>query len=339
VRILFASSFVLASCIATAQKASVKPLIEKLPTSIRGLSVVDDRVAWFGGSKGYVGRTINGGATWKVLQVKDFEKVDFRSLYAFDSLRAMIANAGSPASILKTVDGGKTWQEVYRNEHAEIFLDGIDFWDDQRGIIYGDPINNRMEILKTHDGGKTWKEVNKQHRPFLNEGEASFAASGTGIRCYNKTNVVIATGGNTSRLWISHNDGENWHPVEVPIIQGKSSTGIFSIAQSKKKWMVTGGDFEVDTLRQNHVFMGSVTGFDWKMPDAPTGGYRSGIEYISGKTWIAVGQSGVDASFSDGKTWQAIGNEKGLHVVRRARKGSKIFAAGNGRVVEILIGK
>ena len=88
--------------------------------------------------------------------VKDFEAVDFRSLYAFDSLNAIIANAGSPASILKTVDGGKTWKEVYHNEHKDIFLDGIDFWDSQRGLIYGDPINSHMQILKTSDGGNTW---------------------------------------------------------------------------------------------------------------------------------------------------------------------------------------
>jgi photosystem II stability/assembly factor-like uncharacterized protein len=336
---VFVSLLVISALVTTAQKAIVKNVLEKLPTSIRGLSAVDDRVAWFSGSKGYVGRTNNGGATWTVQQVNGFEKVDFRSLYAIDSLQAIIANAGSPASILKTIDGGKTWKEVYHNDHADIFLDGIDFWDDKRGIIYGDPINGRMEILKTHDGGNTWKEVTKQHRPLLGEGEASFAASGTGIRCFNKADVVIATGGITSRLWLSHDGGETWHPIEVPVIQGKSTTGIFAIAQSKKKWLVVGGDFESDTLRLNHIFTGSTTGLDWKKPAVPTGGYRSGAEYIKGKIWIAVGQSGVDISTDDAKTWQPIGTEKGLHVVRRARTGSRIFATGNGRVVEIVLGR
>ncbi len=91
---LFFSILVFSVLVTTAQKATVKNILEKLPTSIRGLSVVDDRVAWFSGSKGHVGRTINGGITWTVQQVKDFEKVDFRSLYAFDSLQAIIANAG-----------------------------------------------------------------------------------------------------------------------------------------------------------------------------------------------------------------------------------------------------
>jgi photosystem II stability/assembly factor-like uncharacterized protein len=325
--------------IASAQKVSVKNVLEKLPTSIRGLSVVDDRVVWFSGSKGYVGRSIDGGANWKVQQVKNFEKVDFRSLYAFDSLTAIIANAGSPASILKTSDGGKTWKEVYRNELPEIFLDGIDFWDDKRGIIYGDPINGRMEILKTHNGGETWVEVNKQHRPLLSEGEASFAASGTGIRCFDQSNVVIATGGTVSRLWLSHNNGETWYPFEVPIIQGKASTGIFSVGIGKKKIVVVGGDYEIDSLKQDHVFMSAKGDYDWQKPTVQTGGYRSGVEYISGKTWIAIGQGGADISTDDGKTWKPFDAGKGLHVVRRARSGSKIFVAGNNRVAQIILGK
>jgi photosystem II stability/assembly factor-like uncharacterized protein len=331
--------FVLIICFASAQKVSIKNVLEKLPTSIRGLSVVDDRVVWFSGSKGYVGRSIDGGANWKVQQVKDFEKVDFRSLYAFDSLKAIIANAGSPASILKTADGGKTWKEVYRNEQPEIFLDGIDFWDDKRGILYGDPINGRMEILKTHNGGDTWVEVSKQHRPLLSDGEASFAASGTGIRCFDNTNVVIATGGTVSRLWLSHNDGESWFPFEVPIIQGKASTGIFSVGIGKKKIVVVGGDYEIDSLKQDHVFVSAKEDYVWQKPTIQTGGYRSGVEFISGKTWIAVGQGGADISSDDAKTWKPFEAGKGLHVVRRARNGKKVFMAGNGRVVEVMIGK
>ena len=328
----------LLSCLASAQKVSVKNVLEKLPTSIRGLSVVDDRVVWFSGSKGHVGRSIDGGASWKVQSVKDFEAVDFRSLYAFDSLNAIIANAGSPASILKTVDGGKTWKEVYHNEHKDIFLDGIDFWDSQRGLIYGDPINSHMQILKTSDGGNTWHEITHARKPILVEGEASFAASGTGIRCYDQANVAIATGGTASRIWLSHDAGEHWHPIETPIVQGKSSAGVFSIAQNSKKWMIVGGDFEVDTLSQFAAFSSNKTTFNWQAPNTPTGGYRSCVEYLSGKTWVAVGSAGADISTNNGKTWTAI-VEKGLHVVRRARKGGKIFAAGNGRVVTLSLGR
>lgn len=328
--VLFASSV-------CAQAVFVKPALEKIPSSIRGLAVVDDNVIWFSGSKGHVGRSINGGNTWQVQRVSGFESVDFRSLYAFDSLQAIIANAGSPASILKTTDGGKTWKEVYRNEHKDIFLDGIDFWESQRGLLYGDPIDGHMVILSTADGGLTWKQLPDGSSPFLITGEASFAASGTGIRCYGRQHAVIATGGTFSRLWLTSDGGLIWRPREVPIMQGKASTGIFSIALSQSKWIVVGGDFEVDSLKQRHVLIGSTNGTGWTMPKQATGGYRSGVEYITKNTWLAVGQSGADVTWNNGRTWQPITIEKGLHVVRRARNGKRVFVAGNGRVIEVLI--
>src|ERR1700731_4933820 len=79
------------------------------PTSIRGLSVVDDNVAWISGSKGYIAITIDGGKNWNWQQVKGFEKSDFRDIEAFSDKEAIIMSSGTPALILKTIDGGINW--------------------------------------------------------------------------------------------------------------------------------------------------------------------------------------------------------------------------------------
>jgi photosystem II stability/assembly factor-like uncharacterized protein len=333
IRILFLSFGLIIP--ASAQQPKVIPVLSNIPSSIRGLSVVDDHVAWFSGSKGYVGRTINGGTSWKFNQLKSFEKVDFRSLYAFDSLRAIVANAGSPASILLTTDGGKNWREVYHNDHADIFLDGIDFWDDRSGIIYGDPIDGKMMLLKTNDGGETWKEMPTSQRPTLEKGEASFAASGTGIRCVGKNKVVIATGGMVSRLWVSKDSGEQWASISSPIIQGKNSAGIFSVGVEGKQWVIVGGDYMVDSVSVKNVFYSIDEGKTWIAPLTSTRGYRSAVEFISGKSWIAVGQGGLDISTDHGKNWMPLSNERGLHTIRKARKGNTVLAAGNGRVMGV----
>ena len=192
--------------------------------SFRGLSVINDSVAWVSGSKGWVGRSTDGGNHWAYRQVKGFEKCDFRSLYAFDKNNAVIANAGSPAYILVTHDAGLNWKKVYENDDSLAFFDGMGFWDKRQGIIYGDPKDGHIEILRTNDGGHTWAELPITSRPAIANGEASFAASGTTIRCLKHGRVVIATGGTVSRLLVSKNKGKSWKAITTPIIQGMSTT-------------------------------------------------------------------------------------------------------------------
>src|ERR1700722_11826249 len=85
------------------------------PTSIRGLSVVDDSIAWLSGSKGTVAITHNGGKTWDWQQVKGFETSDFRDIEAFSDKEAIVMSSGTPALILKTTDGGINWKVKYNN--------------------------------------------------------------------------------------------------------------------------------------------------------------------------------------------------------------------------------
>src|SRR6185312_4161465 len=104
----------------------IEVLQQGKPTSIRGLSVVDDNVAWISGSKGNIAITTNGGKTWNWQQVKGFEKSDFRDIEAFSDKEAIIMSSGTPALILKTIDGGANWQEKYRNADTTYFFDAMD---------------------------------------------------------------------------------------------------------------------------------------------------------------------------------------------------------------------
>ncbi len=299
--------------------------------SFRGLSVASNNVAWISGSQGWVGRSTDSGKTWKFNQVSGFEKTDFRSLYAFDELHAVIANAGSPAHILITNDGGQRWQTVYTNAHKDAFFDGIAFWNDKEGIIYGDPIDGKMLLLRTTDGGLTWKDI--QNAPMLEKGEASFAASGTGIRCVNNKQVMISTGGLVSRLWTSKDKGETWSNMSAPIIQGESTTGIFSLALNHNRLTIVGGDYKNETMAVNHNFYSMDGGKHWVAPAEPTRGYRECVEPISESILLAAGPSGVDISIDNGITWKKLSDEKGLHVVRKARQGSLVMlTGGNGQV-------
>lgn len=300
-------------------------------TSLRGLSVVNDKIIWVSGSNGMIGKSIDSGNTWKWLQVKDFTKNDFRDIEAFDENIAVIMGVDSPAYVLRTIDGGETWKMVYENKTKGMFLDAMEFWNEQSGIVIGDPINGKFFIARTFDGGNTWKNIPEKNYPIADSGEACFAASGTNIRKYGNDAAAFVTGGLVSRLFIKNKI------IDLPIVQGTSTTGANSIAiKNKKIFIVVGGDFiKPDSIYKNCVITKD-GGNTWTYPLTPPFGYRSCVEYIDDKKWIACGLNGVDISNDDGYSWKWISKES-FNVCRKAKKGKSIFfAGGKGKIGKLI---
>lgn len=315
--------------ILTAQKIQI--LTDSLHATLRGLSVVDDKIIWVSGSNGTVGKSIDGGITWKWITVKGFENTDFRDIEAISNTKAIIMGTGAPSYILRTTNGGESWEVVFENKTKGMFLDAMTFWNDQSGIVIGDPINNHFYIGRTFDGGKTWRTIPEANKPVSENGEYCFASSGTNIRKLNKAEAVFVTGGLVSRIFIRDKK------ITLPLLQGKESTGANSIAVKNKKTMVVvGGDFtkKNDTLKNCTItYNGGTT---WVLPDKSPSGYRSCVEYLQKNKWITCGLNGVDISNDDGKTWSSISTE-GFHVCRKAKKGKAVYLAGSGGRVGKLV--
>ncbi|RZK41393.1 MAG: oxidoreductase [Pedobacter sp.] len=305
---------------------------------MRGLSVVSNQVAWVSGSNGHVGRSIDGGENWKWMQPKGYEKLDFRDIEAFDSLNAIVVNAGSPAYILLTTDGGENWKEVYKNTDSLIFLDGMAFWNRNEGIIFGDPINNKMQLLKTDDGGLTWKNISENLKQELSIGEAGFAASGTTIRANKNGHVWIATGGKTANIYYSTNYAKTWKVYHCPIIQGESSTGTFSLSFADSKYgIAVGGNYLKDKENSNNIVITSDGGKNWTKPETPVHGYRSSIEHLRGKIWVATGSSGTDYSLDNGKNWINL-SKQNFNTIQKAKAGNLVLLTGNrGQIYELIL--
>jgi photosystem II stability/assembly factor-like uncharacterized protein len=319
---------------------SIKILSQKKGVSIRGLAVPNQNTIWASGSKGSIAKSVNGGADFEWMQVKGYESRDFRSIHAWDDKEAIIVAIAAPAIILKTKDGGTSWYKVYENTDTLMFLDAIHFKDAANGLVVGDPISNHIFLLSTVDKGENWNEVPSSYfKTPLEKGEAFFASSGSNIAQLSKDDFLVS-GGVRSRLWI------NGAAMEIPILQGGTSTGANSMAISPNgnNIMIVGGDFMKDTSRtQNAVglklFIKPNSNKKWQSEKIPywkidefvgfPNGYRSGVEYVSNTILISCGTSGVDISKNKGKNWDLISTES-FHVVRKQPNTKAVFLAGGG---------
>ncbi len=300
--------------IAKTQAQRIEIIADSIHSSMRGLSVVDNNIIWVSGSNGTVGKSTNGGKTWKWMTVKGCEKTDFRDIEAFDKKTAVIMAVDEPAYILRTDDGGDTWKTVFENKTKGMFLDAMEFWNDQSGIAIGDPVNNRFYIVRTFDGGKTWRDIPENNKPIADKGEACFASSGTNIRKLNKSEAVFVSGGFSSHFFIRN------RRIDLPVIQGKESTGANSVAVKNSKTMiVVGGDFLKKDDNDKNCAITKDGGNTWFAPKIFPSGYRSCVEYLNKNKWITCGLNGADITEDDGTTWKNFSKES-FHVCRKAKK-------------------
>lgn len=309
-------------------------------SSIRALCAVDEKVCWFGTGKGVIGKTVDGGKTWRRMVVKGAEEVEFRDVEAFDEKRctAMSVGEGAASRIYRTVDGGDNWRLVFQNQAPKGFFDGIEFWDEQNGILAGDPVAGHLVILRTSDGGASWMEVDAT--PEMKEGEHAFAASGTHLTVAKGGHVWVGSGGQVARVFYSGDFGKSWKILETPMIAGEDSTGIFSLAfQDSQKGFAVGGDYTKESEGERNALVTTDGGKSWSVlrkGEASVFSFRSCIRYLGDqKSLMAVGPDGCDVSRDGGKTWKAFG-EKGFHTFGFGGTMKAIWAAGSeGRVARL----
>lgn len=333
-RTVFLSASILFAIGTYAQKPTLQIIESGKKTSMRGLSVVTDKVIWVSGSGGNIARSTDGGNTFTWMKVPGYEKMDFRDIEAFDKQTAVIMGITNPAVILKTKDGGQHWSKVFEDTAKGAFLDAMDF-DGKSGFAIGDPIDQqKLYMLFTPDQGDTWTKVKDlpetSPKARLKEGEAFFASSGTNIKKMGHEPVYVS-GGTSSNFYFGPGR------FNIPIMQGKETTGANSLAVLGTKAMVVGGDFAKDTISSNNSALidlaeGRVT---FSIPQTPPHGYRSCVIYLNKKTLVACGTSGIDISTDGGNNWELVAKD-GFHVCQKAKKGKAVFLAGNGKIAKLV---
>ena len=138
----------------------------------------------------------------------------------------------------------------------------------------------------------------------------------------------------------------NGHASEIPIVQGKQTTGANSIAISpnKNRIAIVGGDFTHDQIKdQNFVRLDRFIHphsenktnrkrhYFWKH-NKNTGnpnGYKSCVQYITNNELIVCGTGGVDFSRDGGLSWTKV-SDQSFHVLKLVPGQRKVFLAGSG---------
>jgi photosystem II stability/assembly factor-like uncharacterized protein len=336
-KIFFICTFFI--CSSLNAQYQIKELTAQKGVSIRAMSVPSEKVIWASGSKGMVAKSTNEGLSFEWMQVKGYEKRDFRAMHAWNDQEAIIVAVAAPAIILKTLDGGASWNQVYENADTSMFLDALNFSDANHGTVIGDPIDGRLFILTTNNKGATWDKMpNDFFKSDLKNGEAFFASSNSNLIHIGKA-LLFVTGGLSSRIWI------NGMAEAMSLMQGTNSTGANSIAVSpnRSRVVVVGGDFANDTIASQNIVgyqiyqsrksnlkkLSTIKLFLKKVEVSNPKGYKSSVEFIDNDRLITCGTSGVDFSKDNGASWKTISKES-FHIAKKHPSKRGAYLAGSG---------
>jgi photosystem II stability/assembly factor-like uncharacterized protein len=287
-----------------ARNFTVTALTTNSNISMRGLSVVDERVVWASGTAGSVLRTTDGGTTWQTHKIPGADSLDFRDIEAFDAMTAYALSAGEDGRIYFTNNGGATWSEQFRNTAKGAFYDCFDFFDRNNAIAMSDPLADRYVLIKTTNGSD-WREVPMESRPQAGAGEAAFAASGTCLTVAGNRAYLATGGGAVARVYWTGDKGVTWFATATPVPAGSQAAGIFALAfRDENHGIAIGGDY-TKPQQESTVAVTADGGRTWTAAGKTS--YASGAAWSrSGASLFAVGTSGTRLSRDRGMTWTTL---------------------------------
>jgi len=311
---LFGSLYIQAQDFWTAKSTS----FSQTSRGVDDISIVDDNVIW---AKAYDGasdtpanvrqytKSTDGGNTWisgNISLGTGENTLTVSSIAGVSSNIAWATAHPSPSGnggVWKTTNGGTTWtkQTTALFNTADSFTNLVYFWNENNGVVQGDPANNYFEIYTTTDGGTNWTRVPSANIPAPLSGEYGY------VHNYDVVGNTIWFGTNKGRFFKSTNQGLNWTVTQSPITDfgGTASSGSYSFSDANKGLL----------LASNGTLYKTINGGITWTTQAFTGviGNRN-IEYIPGTSTVVsvgttTGQSPTSYtaySLNDGVSWTQV---------------------------------
>jgi hypothetical protein len=318
--------------------------------SYRGLSIVNDNMAWLSGMHGTILKTADGGKSWDTIRPAGFSKKDFRDIHAWDKKHAVVMSSGDTGVVLETYDAGQTWKLIYSDSAEGSFLDAMDV-KDNRILIVGDFTARYTPYVVLLDQKRRITQYSHfayaTHTDLLNGKNDSltfFAASGSNVKWTGKNQFVMIPVNSRHSFFYkcSFSSGRHLRKIE-PSLEHKKFINIQYISEPGFITQKAGGAYGMCMGVDNTVYVvggsfyhrdsGRLASFysinggkTWAPAESMPGGYRSGIAaYKTNKYLICTGTGGTDISTDSGKNWSPFLKE-GYHVCAFSDK--RIWLAG-----------
>ena len=303
--VLLAVGGTLAAAPSVAAPDVARPTWQVLPTgsfdTFRGLSVVDDQVAWVSSDSGTVLRTGDGGRTWQSVGPalsprRSHLAVDVEATSA-DAAVVLVAGYGDQWRIFRTQDGGATWAVTFVNHDPAGFYDCLAFNGADHGYALSDPVDGAFRLVETRDGGSTWTGTRRAKMPPALPGEAALVGSSC-LSTGKGDNVYFGTyrGG---RVFSSINGGRTWQVATA--LSGGARAGVRSVKFRDARYGVAVGDGDAAAAWSNDG------GATWT-PAPTASGVLTSVEWAPGLPYVAlaVGSRGSMISRDGGKSWRTF---------------------------------
>lgn len=332
---------VLFGCFSCQPKVTLEKKEPGTTALLQAISIVDEQTVWLSGHQATFVRTLDGGESWEVFRHAS-DTLQFRDVHAFDKDRIMLMSAGpGDQSRIFEVKRGKEWRERFVMTDSLGFLDCMDFWDNQRGIAYGDAIDNYPYILLTCDGGKSWTRADTTRLPLAGKGEGGFAASGACVTTGQNGLAWIATGaGGNTRVLKSSDYGQSWTVFDSPLVKGAFAGHTAVDFWDDQNGFITGGDLAVMDDYSDNCAFSSDGGQTWKLTQTPVtkGAFYGGASWQSEERnfTFVCGPNGMDYTADFGQRWTQL-DSANLWAVGFHSSGIGWASGRGGSILKILI--
>lgn len=301
---------------------------------VRAIDVETNGNLWFTAGEGRIGQWKNDSLKIAAIHYNSTQ-LKFKDI-AVQPNSVYLLHPTQPSLVYKldyNEDGAQDIEVVFTEENPNIFLNNIQFFDEQHGIIVGEGEEATcLEIYTSADAGKTWNKVACDALPSLESGEQLFLASNANI-AISDSNVWIATGGMRARIFHSADYGQTWNVYNTPFIQGEETSGIFAVDFiNELEGVIVGGKWSDKNFNAGNKAFTKDGGKTWKLfANDVNPGLQTQIKVVPGtkSSYIGVGPQGLFLT-SDLKNWHLLSDKSFEHLEFISEKAA--YAAFKGEL-------